>query len=364
MDGRALAAACRTILCRRAQASPARRRSVNQVPPAADFQHELESAIREHGLGGAATPWVLLTPGAHVLNKIVLLGVGSGGSVEFVVKAPRTSASDGAIEREAVVLDAVHGILGDVSGIPRVLFAGSCAGVPVVGETALQGVPVSQLARRADYRAMGMQAARWQAKLVHVHAASPDASWSRRLIEPILGFLDGPLAALADAESIRATKRAVAGLRPLPIVCEQRDFSPWNVLVTPAGDLAVLDWESGEPWGLPALDLVYFLTYLAAYQHGAPTAEQVKQAHRSTLDPTTTSGAITTDSLRHYVELLGINPSQLWPLRLMCWLVHARSGYGRIEDRLGRPPDQSALRDSLFVALWKQEVSMAVGAPA
>jgi hypothetical protein len=280
------------------------------------------------------------------------------------VKAPRTAAANRAVDREAAVLDAVHAILGEMSGIPRVLFAGSCAGVPVVGETALHGVPVSQLVRRCDYRALGMQSARWQARLVHGHASSQDGSWWRRLVEPILIFLDGPLAALVDAESIRATKSAVAGLRPLPIACEQRDFSPWNVLVTPAGELAVLDWESGEPRGFPALDLIYFLTYLAACRDGAPTAARVQQAHRSTLDPTTTTGMIAAECLRHYVELVGMDPSRLWPLRLMCWLVHARSEYGRIEDALGRPPDPSALRDSLFVALWKRELSMASGAPA
>jgi aminoglycoside phosphotransferase (APT) family kinase protein len=35
---------------------------------------------------------------------------------------------------------------------------------------------------------------------------------------------------------------------------EQRDFGPWNLLVTPAGQIAVLDWESAEVDGLPALD--------------------------------------------------------------------------------------------------------------
>ena len=154
------------------------------------------------------------------------------------------------------------------------------------------------------------------------------------------------------------------GLRPLPTACEQRDFSPWNVLVTPGGELAVLDWESGEPHGLPALDLIYFLTYLAACRDGAPTIERVRNIHRSSLDPTTTCGTITAECLRRYAELAGLDPSRLWPLRLMCWLVHARSEFGRLEQVLGRPPDSSALRDSLFVALWRQELNMVSGATA
>jgi len=336
--------------------------------PKGDFQRELRRALAAQRPPGARDgreePWVLLTPGTHVLNKIVLLAIAPNGTVDFVVKVPRTVASDRAVMREATVLEAVHAILGDVSGIPRVLCAGLCAGIAIVAETALSGVPVSQLARHGDCRALGMQSVTWQAKLVHGRASSADGSWWRRLVEPILTFVEGPLAALADPDSIRATKAALVGLRPLPIACEQRDFSPWNVLVTPEGDLAVLDWESGEPHGLPALDLIYFLTYLAACRDGAPTIERVRHVHRSTLDPTTASGTITAECLRRYAELVGMDLSSLWPLRLMCWLVHARSEFGRLEQVLGRRPDSSALRDSLFVALWQQELDMAAGATA
>jgi hypothetical protein len=126
----------------------------------------------------------------------------------------------------------------------------------------------------------------------------------------------------------------------------------------------VLDWESGEPHGLPALDLIYFLTYLAACRDGAPTTERVRHIHRLTLDPTTNCGTITAECLRRYAELVGMDPSRLGPLRLMCWLVHARSEFARLEEGLGRRPDSSALRDSLFVALWQQELDMVSGAAA
>ena len=55
----------------------------------------------------------------------------------------------------------------------------------------------------------------------------------------------------------------------MPETFEHRDCSPWNLLVTTSGELAVLDWESAEQNGLPAIDLVYFLAYLAFFMDGA-----------------------------------------------------------------------------------------------
>ncbi len=73
--------------------------SAFQVAATADFQRELRQAIGEHGPAGAVAdstaPWVLLTPGAHVLNKVVLLAIGSerNGRVRGQGAANRRSRS-------------------------------------------------------------------------------------------------------------------------------------------------------------------------------------------------------------------------------------------------------------------------------
>jgi len=77
--------------------------------PKGDFQRELRRALAAQRPPGARDgreePWVLLTPGTHVLNKIVLLAIAPNGTLDFVVKVPRTVASDRAVMREATVLE-------------------------------------------------------------------------------------------------------------------------------------------------------------------------------------------------------------------------------------------------------------------
>src|SRR5436190_718658 len=97
---------------------------------------------------------------------------------------------------------------------------------------------------------------------------------------------------------IRETRARLAALGDLPLVCEQRDFSPWNVLIAADGALVVLDWESAETEGLPGMDLIYFLAYLAFFLDGAMESGRFRESYRAALDPATFTGAVQAECLR------------------------------------------------------------------
>ena len=172
----------------------------------------------------------------------------------------------------------------------------------------------------------------------------------------------GPLAAVADSALIAATRSALAMLPAVPPACEQRDFSPWNVLVTAGGELAVLDWESGEPHGVPALDLIYFLTYLAACRQGPPTRDRLLAADRTVRDASTPIGRASQEALDQYLRATGTASSSVDALRLVCWLVHAEAEYRRPEGRTA--VDGALDSDSPFVALWEQSARVSAGVAA
>jgi hypothetical protein len=361
-----LASWCRipSVLCVVARKPPTLSGGHTSVSPVEDFHTGLCRVLRaghSNHACPALPPWVLLTQGAHSLNKIVLLMLTSGGEPEYVVKVPRTAAAAEAIEREASVLKRVHAICHDVAGIPRVVFTGSAGGVRLVVETPVHGTPLSRLVHRADYRTLAVKATDWQATLIHAGGA---ASSRRHSIGPILEYLDGPLSAVADPRVVTMTKDALGALGLLPTACEQRDFAPWNIFVTPEGELSVVDWESAEPHGLPALDLIYFLTYLAVYRERASTPDDVHAVHRSTVDASTPVGKVTRECLERYVGLTKMNARALAPLRVLCWLVHSRSEYARFARDGGGAPDPAALRNSLFVRFWQQELQAARPAAA
>jgi aminoglycoside phosphotransferase (APT) family kinase protein len=154
------------------------------------------------------------------------------------------------------------------------------------------------------------------------------------------------------------TRAALEALPPLSLVPEQRDFSPWNVLISPDGDVGVLDWESAEPAGLPLLDLVYFLAYLAIFRDAAGVGSEHASYARS-LDVSTTTGRVTSACIAYYVAQVGIPPEAVDPLRALTWIVHTRSEYDAMLRATSGVPDASELRSSTFLAFWEASIGSA-----
>jgi hypothetical protein len=176
------------------------------------------------------------------------------------------------------------------------------------------------------------------------------------LVEPVLAEFDEAFGKGLDSRLLRESEALLRTLPPLPLVCEQRDFSPWNLLLTSAGELAVVDWESAELDGLPALDLVYFLTYLCFSLDSARRTGRYRESYRNMLDPDTPRGSLATRCFSMYRNRIALDPAAFRPLRLLTWLVHARSEYRRLQADFGQTPRVEILREAVCVQLWEEEL--------
>ena len=301
---------------------------------------------------------LLLSGGNSSSNKLVcLVFVDAQPIPKMAVKLPRVSDSVPALEREAVNLQAIQLTrAGAVPGVPRVIFFRDCARLPVLAETVLTGRPLSVLARRGNYREMALKVTDWLVDLANRPKARPRAEWWDRLVESALIDFERCFGAALDSDRLHDTRIILDALGDLPLVCEQRDCSPWNVLISPTGDVVVLDWESAELRGLPALDLIYFLTYLAFFVDGAMESKRFRESYRATLDPATFTGHVVAECLDRYFKQLGLPADVLPPLRLLTWLIHSRSEYRRLAADAAGLPNTEALCNSLFVKLWTEEL--------
>ncbi len=312
----------------------------------------------EWGLGARPRDlaWLLLTGGRRSLNKPVALVFGdTERRPGLAVKMTRVPEAAPGLAHEAAVLRALAGG-GGLPGVPRVLFDVQHGDQVAVGETALSGVPLWTRLRRANYRQLALQVTDWSIRLAHRSLALPQPDWRERLVQPVLDRFTAQFGSVVAPADLDETRRRLAVLDSVPLVCEQRDFSPWNVLVGPDGGLVVLDWESTELEGLPALDLLYCLSYLAFYLEGAMASGQTQAAYEASLSPTTFTGAVRVECLTRYCQALGLDPAALAPLRLLVWLLHAASEYQRLVSDAGGPPSRAALRGSLFRRLWQAEL--------
>jgi hypothetical protein len=301
---------------------------------------------------------LLVTGGPRSVSKVVLLAFAEPSPVPLVaIKAPRVATAAEGIRREASALEAVaRRGSGSVSGVPRLLFCREIDGVPLVGETALDGGPLESVLVRGTFQAWATEVTDWLAALAGGAPALPAAHWREAIVEPTLAAFADAFGAVVDRGLLREAEGVLRHLGDLPPVIEQRDFGPWNLLVTAAGELAVLDWESAAVEGLPALDLLYFLAYASFNVDGAETLERRIPSYRRSLDPSSATGAVRRECLVRYFDNLALDQANLAPLRVLVWLIHAQSEFRHAVADAGGPPSAQALRRSLSVALWAEEV--------
>jgi hypothetical protein len=301
---------------------------------------------------------LVLTLGARSFNKVVILIFEEPQAAPLVaVKLARVPGSEAALEREADNLESVARTLGGrLQGVPRVLFRAQGYGGGTFGETAFQGVPLFTQLDRRNYRNLALKATEWLIALAT--AARPVSSRCvGRLTEPVVADFERCYGVVAGRELLARARDAISRLHRMPLVVEQRDFSPWNILVSAEGTLSVLDWESAQLEGLPMLDLIYFLAYLAFFFDNAHSTERRQRSYRIASDRTSFTGAIHAECYRRYADALKLHPADLHPLRLLTWMVHSRSEYKELTADRGAPSERS-LRNSLFLNLWREEMAI------
>jgi hypothetical protein len=299
---------------------------------------------------------LLLTGGPRTVSKVVLLTFAEPDPVpRIAVKVPRVEAAAVGLRREAAVLDHFTR-RGIPVGVPRLLFHREPAGVPLVGETAIEGRPLQGLLSSANHRGWALRVTDWLISLAGGCPAWPVERLRETVVDPVLERFERQFGAVADPELRRVSESIVRSIDGLSVVPEQRDFGPWNLLRTPSGELAVLDWESATVEGLPALDLLYYLAYASFAVDRAYDRDARVASYRRQLDAGTSTGAVRRDCLIRYADALGLEPERLRPLAVLVWLVHAPSDFDHAAADGGGPPVPAALDRSLFLALWGEEV--------
>jgi hypothetical protein len=281
----------------------------------------------------------------------------------LAIKAPRVGESFAPLRREAATLAAL-GQRAPSSlppGVPRHLFVREVDGVPLVGETTVVGRPLETLLFPATLRPWAIQGADWLAGLAGGGPPRPAAHWWRTVTQPAMSDFAAAFGRVVDSSALQCAEAVLREIGDLASACEQRDFAPWNIFVSEDGQLAVLDWESAAVEGLPALDLLYFLAYLTFNVDHAESLGDRVASYRRALDPATTTGAVRRDSLARYFDRLGLATPQLRPLRVLVWLIHAKSEFDHFAADAGGSPDVAALRRSLFLALWQEELRHVAG---
>ncbi len=312
------------------------------------------------GLLPGRQAWVLLTGGKRSINKVVGLPFVEGCSEpSIVVKFARVPDVETGLDREAEVLRVLEDERPEIPGIPRVRARGRRAGRLALAESAIHGRSLLSVLTPETFSDLATRVTRWLVELAGNGAPQPVAEWWSRLVAQPLDEFERSFGRVLGPGTAERARRTLEGMNDLPEICEHRDCSPWNLVLTGTGAPALLDWESAEPRGLPTLDLTYFLANAAFVLDGALESGRTRETYAALLDPTTRYGRVAAACLTEYSARLGIDRDTLSRLRLLCWIVHCRSDYRHLEMEAAAAPDPRALRGGVFLGLVEEELRRA-----
>lgn len=327
------------------------------------FQSQINTEIlsrRANGNGDQPSrlSWMLWTPGYRSINKIAAFVFSEADEKpSMVVKIPRSDSSTQALAAEVHNLTQLSNREKSfTNSVPSILFTFDWKGWMVAAQPFVAGSPIYTSLNKDSYPELAHKVTDWLIALASDAIPSARIEWWDRLVGSAIKGFSQRFGLVFDTHELNCIQQALNKLDNLPIVFEQRDCSPWNVFMNEEGEIRVLDWESSEPSGLPAPDLIYFLTYLSFFVEGAMESKEYLKAYQKAFDSQTAIGMVNRDCLEKYCAAINLNTSVLKPLRLLTWLIHSRAEYQRlVEDSTGNPT-RSALEASLFSTLVREEI--------
>ncbi len=345
-------ASCRSVLARK---GPAPRGAAGVAGYLLAIVEDDRPALAERSALLMKTP--RFAASSHVLLFVFPPGA---ARPSFVAKVPRIDGPSPGLEREEANLRALHsGPAGRPPGVPRLVTASS---LPGLLETVVPGREIHPARVRRDPDRYLEAVVSW---LIDLHLATrrergeADPWWKDMVERPLLR-IEALFATGAEERELAARTRAIA--EPLrsagvPRVFEHGDLSAPNLLLDD-GQVGVVDWELGNPEGLPASDLFFFLTFVAFARARANSTARCRTAFRRTffLD-----GGWPRTWITRYASRLGLDARSLPSLFVLTW---ARTVAGRVE-RMSRSADPTApemddlrrwLRSDRYYALWAESV--------
>lgn len=282
------------------------------VAAAADAGHE----VADH-------EWGLWCRGEFGSQKLVMFLLPPGASAPTIaVKITRDRRFNARLRNESEMLRTLSRLEPSAAGgAPGLLFESTVWGSAVSAQTAVTGTDLRDHLRSrpelieavTDWMAALAGATRRPAAPDDVHSALDT------MVDRYVAAYDVP------AEVQRLLRDRVAHLAGAGIdaVVQHGDAGPWNAVLTPDDRVAFLDWEAGEPAGLPLWDLLYFLRSASLTTTSRPPWQSRRRRSRRDL----VAGSPVTGSIaRHvarYVERTDLPPTAVEPLFHLCWVHRA-----------------------------------------
>jgi hypothetical protein len=121
------------------------------------------------------------------------------------------------------------------------------------------------------------------------------------------------------------------GSKKFPVVFQHGDPGTWNMLVSEQNRVIVIDWEAGEPEGIPLWDLFYFMrTYGSWMSRVKGNKDPLKNFTQNFLEKSALHELLAA-TLNRYCTGVGLHTETIAPLFYTCWMHRALKEATRLQ---------------------------------
>ena len=264
--------------------------------------------------------------GKYNANKVIFFLFGKKSrEIEIVLKVTRAPEFNYRLENEFHVLSTLQkGNFVDKKTYPGALFFDYHNELSVLAIEAVHGNPFRTRTQANATCPVAHSAIDWLLTLGK-NSADPEAvppkdvaKALRQLFENFKEIYQSPK---EEAEFLNRQIEAIEkSEKAFPVVFQHGDPGTWNMMVDKNDEVIVIDWEAGEPQGMPLWDLFYFFrTYgsWVARQQGSNDAMKNFSTHF--LSKTDINDLIV-KTVKKYCDNIGLPPEFIKPLFFTCWM--------------------------------------------
>lgn len=305
---------------------------------------EYISALAEKsGLDLSRYSFGLSARGKFNANKVIFFLFGKTGEfpasrgAEVVVKMTRSAEFNRRLENEHRILSLLkNGAYVDPATYPEPLFFGYHNGLAAIGIRAVHGKPFRTRTLATPQCPIARDAIEWIIRLGGASAKPiPSARPVAEALEKLLNMFRGiyPLSEAEDRFLAGQIETVASSEAPFPLVFQHGDPGTWNMMVSAEDKVIVIDWEAGEPEGIPLWDLFYFFrTYASWVSRQQGSRDSLKNFSENFLAVSEMSKMLA-EITRRYCASVGLSRQLIEPLFYTCWMHRALKEATRLTEK-------------------------------
>lgn len=308
-----------------------------------DVPEYISALAEKSGVDLSAYRFGLSARGKFNANKVIFFLFDREGNsstsprAEVVIKMTRSAEFNRRLENEHRILSLLKkGAYVDSATYPEPLFFGYHNGLAAIGMRAVHGKPFRTRTLATPQCPIAREAIEWiiglgGASAKPIPSPRPVAETLEKLLNTFREIY--PLSEEEDRFLIGQVETVARSEAPFPLVFQHGDPGTWNMMVSDEDKVIVIDWEAGEPEGIPLWDLFYFFrTYASWVSRQQGSRDSLKNFSENFLTVSTMSEMLA-DITQRYCANVGLSRQLIKPLFYTCWMHRALKEATRLTEK-------------------------------